>query len=261
VLEPAGSCAADLTTRVGPAPTPRLQRAYETFQLACVHLQRFHGAITLGSPAGEARAEAKRAAGILLDADQLLPPGEVRSLPVIAGITEQSRLEPRFGRIASALAGKTVEARCWSAADWHHLMREEQSYTHGKLGPGTLGFAGIGGTRINLAPAVCEGLIDLAYNRARPTEEAGQLMLAAAIVTLSHEPQHSKGIADESVAECNAIQFANGTAIKLGASPPYAAALVRTYWSHYGEELAAYRSVECRKGGKLDLRRADSIWP
>ncbi|MDQ2968644.1 MAG: hypothetical protein M3R37_10050 [Actinomycetota bacterium] len=266
-LEPAGSCAADLTKEVGPAPSVRLQRAYDTFSAACTHLQRFHGAITLaidqsqGSKIGTARAEASRAAALLLQADQMLPPGEVRSLPVIAGGTKQSRIEPRFGQIATALGGKRLEVRCWSAADWHHLMREERSYTHGQLGSETLGFAGIGGSRVNLAPAVCEGLVNLAYNGVRPTDESEQLLLAAAVVTLSHEPQHSKGIAEESVAECNAIQLANATAIKLGASPVYAATLVRTYWRHYGEELSAYRSAECRKGGKLDLGDAGSIWP
>jgi hypothetical protein len=266
-LEPAGSCDADLTTKVGTPPTTRLRRAFDTFSVACRHLQRFHGAITAAieqgqnSEMGKAQAEAKRAAGLLLTADQMLPPGEVRSLPVVAGEAEQSRLEPRFGRIATALAGKELEVRCWSGADWHHLMREERAYTHGKLGSSTLGFAGIGGTRVNLGPAVCDGLVDLAYRRARPADEAGQLMLAAAVVTLSHEPQHSTGIADESVAECNAIQLANETTVKLGASPAYAAALVRTYWRHYGEELPAYRSSECRKGGKLDLGHADSIWP
>ncbi len=266
-LEPAGSCAADLTKKVGPAPSVRLQRAYDTFSAACTHLQRFHGAITLAidqsqdSKIGTAQAEASRAAALLLQADQMLPPGEVRSLPVIAGESEQSRLEPRFGRVATALGGKPLEVRCWSAADWHHLMREERSYTHGQLGSETLGFAGIGGTRVNLAPAVCDGLVDLAYKRLRPADEAGQLMLAAAVVTLSHEPQHSKGIAEESVAECNAIQFAKGTAIKLGATPAYAGELVRVYWRHYGEELPAYRSPDCHRGGKLDLGRADSIWP
>jgi hypothetical protein len=266
-LEPAGSCAADLTTKVGSPPTARLQRAFDTFRLACKHLQRFHGAITLAinhgqnSEIGKAQAESKRAAGLLLTADQMLPPGEVRSLPVIAGETEQSRLEPRFGRIASTLAGKQLEVRCWSDADWHRLIREESSYTHGKLRASTLGFAGIGGARVNLGPTVCGGLVDLAYTRARPTDDAGQLMLAAAVVTLSHEPQHSIGIAEESVAECNAIQLANGTAIKLGASPAYAAELVRTYWRHYSEELPAYRSPDCRQGRELDLGRADSIWP
>jgi hypothetical protein len=266
-LEPAGSCAADLTTKVGTPPTTRLRRAFDTFGVACRHLQRFHGAITAAidqgqsSELGRAQAEAKRAAGLLLTADQMLPPGEVRSLPVIAGEAEQSRLEPRFARVASGIAGKELEVRCWSAFDWHRLMREERAYTHGKLGSNTLGFAGIGGTRVNLGPAVCDGLVDLAYRRARPADEARQLMLAAAVVTLGHEPQHSTGIAAESVAECNAIQLANGTAVKLGASAAYAAALVRAYWRHYGEELPAYRSSECRAGGALDLGHADSIWP
>jgi hypothetical protein len=140
-------------------------------------------------------------------------------------------------------------------------MREEQSYTNGKLGSETLGFAGRGGTRVNLGPEVCRGLTGLAYTARRPSDEAGQLLLASAVVTLSHESQHSKGISEEFAAECSAIQLANGSATKLGASPAYAAALVRAYWRHYGEELSAYRSSECRKGGKLDLGLIDSIWP
>ena len=108
---------------------------------------------------------------------------------------------------------------------------------------------------------MCDGLVDLAYDHARPLDDVGQLMLAAAIVTLSHEPQHSKGIAQEFVAECSAIQLAHTTAVRLGASAAYAASLVHAYWRHYGEELPAYRSAACRKGGNLDLRRADSIWP
>jgi hypothetical protein len=266
-LEPAGSCDSDLTTKVGSAPTVRLRRAYDTFRTACAHLQRFHGTITLAvserqaSKIDEARQEGKRAAAVLLQADQMLPPGEVRALPVIAGQAEQSRIEPRFGRIASRLAGKPIEVRCWSNGDWARLMREEGSYTHGKLGPDTLGFAGIGGSRVNLGPTVCDGLVDLAYDHTRPADDAGQLMLAAAIVTLSHEPQHSKGRAEEFVAECSAIQLANTTAIRLGASAAYAASLVHTYWRHYGEELPGYRSADCRKGGTLDLGRAGSIWP
>jgi len=256
-LEPAGSCDSDLTTKVGSAPTGRLQRAYDTFRTACTHLQRFHSAITLAvsqrraSEIDEAQHEAKRAAAVLLQADQMLPPGKA----------EQSRIEPRFGRIASRLAGKPIEVRCWSIGDWARLMREERSYTHGKLGPATLGFAGISGSRVNLGPTVCDGLVDLAYDHARPVDDAGQLMLAAAIVTLSHEPEHSKGIAEEFVAECDAIQLANTTAIRLGASAAYAASLVHAYWRHYGEELPAYRSADCRKGGALDLGNADSIWP
>jgi hypothetical protein len=205
--------------------------------------------------------EARRGSQHLIEANNLLPPGEARGLPVIAGDTTQSRVEPRFGRVASVLAGKDVEARCWSASDWRRLMREESSYTAGKLGPETLGFAGIGGARVNLAPGVCAGLVNLAYHGAHPLDESGRYMLAAAVVTLSHEPQHSKGISSEAEAECNALQVAHRAAMRLGASRVYAATLVRTYWTHYDEELPSYRSSECRKGGAMDLGYADSIWP
>jgi hypothetical protein len=266
-LEPAGSCSRNLARNVGPPTTARLRAAYEIFLSACAHLQRFHAAITNAidqretSATGAAQNEAQRAATLLSRADQMLPPGEVRTLPVIAGASRQSRVEPGFGRIASELAGKQLDVRCWSDVDWRHLMREESSYTQGKLGSGTLAFAGIGGSRVNLGPTVCAGLVDLAYKRFRPTDEGGRLLLASAVVTLSHEPQHAKGIAEEFVAECNAIQLANETAMKLGAGRAYAAALVRTYWRHYAEELPAYRTPECRRGGRLDLGRSTSIWP
>lgn len=266
-LRPTATCTSDLIRRVGRAPTARLQEAQAAFQRACAHLERFQNAITLATHQGwdgqirQAQLEAKRGSAVLLEADQMLPPGEGRSLPVIGGDSATSRIEPRFGRLASALAGKDLEVRCWSASDWRRLMREEQAYTRGLLGNDTLGFAGISGDRVNLAPDVCDSLVALAYNGARPAEEAGQLLTAAAVVTLSHEPQHSKGISDEAVAECNAIQLAHDTAARLGTSRAYAASLVRTYWRHYDEELAAYRSSECRDGGALDRGYAGSIWP
>jgi hypothetical protein len=235
---PVEDCAAGLSTQVGPAPTVRLRRALEILRGACSH--------------GSAD---------LLAANELLPPGEARQLPVIAADTGGSRVEPRFGRVASPLAGKGVEARCWSMPDWRHLMREERSFTGGRLGPDTLGFADINGNRVNLAPDVCQALVDLAYNHVQPENEAGRLMLGVAVVTLSHEAQHSKGVAREAEAECNAIQVAHRTAMKLGATESYAASLVRAYWSHYDEELKAYRSPDCRDGGALDLGYADSIWP
>ena len=241
----AQTCTRDLVTQVGPPPSARLATAQSAFRRACARLER---------------GEMEEASRLLLAADQLLPPGEVRRLPVIAGESGASRVEPRFGRIASALAGKDVEVRCWSEQDWDRLMREERTYTRGQLGSDTLGFAGIHGSRVNLAPDVCASLVGLAYDDARPRDEASMLLIAAAVVTLSHEPQHSKGIVDEAVAECNAIQYANRTAVKLGVERAYANALVRTYWRHYDEELGHYRSNECRHGGGLDLGLPASIW-
>jgi hypothetical protein len=139
-LEPVNDCSADLASRVGPAPSERLQRAFETFRRACTHLQRFYNAATLAIYQGEdyevrqAQEEAQRGTGVLLEADQMVPPGEVGDLPVIGADTGRSRVEPRFGRVASLLAGKHVEARCWSMPDWRRLMREERTYTGGRLG-------------------------------------------------------------------------------------------------------------------------------
>jgi hypothetical protein len=242
---PLQSCQADLLGKVGPPPTSRLERAFDTFRSACRHL--------LQADAAGAR--------LLLAADQMLPPGEVRDLPVISGVSARSRVEPRFGRIATTLAGKPVEVRCWSRDDWWRLMREERIYTRGHLGPDTLGFAGINGKRVNLGPDVCKALVGLAYKGERPADEGGRLLLAAGVVTLTHEGQHSKGIATEAVAECNAIQVAHRTAMTLGASRDYAADLIRTYWRNYADELPSYRSVECRRGGALDLGYGESIWP
>src|SRR5207302_1365036 len=190
-----------------------------------------------------------------------VPPGEVRSLPVIGGTSAESRVEPRFSRIASALAGKDVQVRCWSQSDWTHLLKEEKAYTKNRIDGDTLGFAPISGNRDNLAPDVCNSLDALAYSRSRPADESAKLLMATAVVTLSHEPQHSRGIAVEAQAECYAIQLSKETAVKLGASHSYAASLQQLFWSHYGEELPSYRSPECRNGGAYDLRRSDPSFP
>jgi hypothetical protein len=265
-LGPTVTCTSDLLRRVGPPPSERLRIAQAAFGRACKHLERFEKVVTLANYQGSdreiraAQVEARRASALLLKADQMLPPGEVRALPVIGGDSAESRIEPRFGRIASVLAGKELAVRCWSGPDWRRLIREEGIYTRGLLGSDTLGFAGIYGDRANLGPNVCASLVALTYRGARPTGEAARLLLATAVVTLSHEPQHSKGVVQESVAECNAIQLAHRTAAKLGASREFAAALVRTYWRHYKEQLPAYRSLECRDGGALDRDYAGSIW-
>jgi hypothetical protein len=266
-LAVADSCSADLRHAVGPAPTPRLHAALVTFRDACTHLQRFHNAILLAVLRGEdylirqARMEAERGGALLLRADSGLPPGEVRPLPVVGGDSGTSRIEPRFGAIASWLAGKQVEVRCWSRADWIRLLREEKAFTKHQIDDNTLGFAGIDGSRANLAPEVCAGLAALVYHDARPTGDAARFRLAAAVVTLAHEPQHSKGVVVEAQAECYAIQNAAETARRLGADPAYAAGLAEIYWLHYGDELPAYRSPQCRDGGAYDLRRATSAWP
>jgi hypothetical protein len=266
-LAVAGTCSADLRSSVGAPPTARLRRTAKAFDRACTHLERFHNAMTLAVFRGEdylihqAQTEAKLGGHLLLRADGGLPPGEVRRLPVVAGDSTQSRIEPRFGRVASRLAGKPVQVRCWSRDDWARLLREEKAYTKHRIDEDTLGFAGIEGTRVNLAPGVCDALVALAYDGARPSSVSARVSLAAAVVTLAHEPQHSKGVAIEAQAECYAIQLAAVTAQRLGVDATYAQGLGTLYWQHYDQELPAYGSPECRDGGGYDLHPASSTWP
>jgi hypothetical protein len=266
-LAVADTCSSDLRRRVGPAPTARLRAALASFRAACTHLERFHTAILLGVLRGDgsfvrrARAEAGRGGQLLVRVDSALPPGEVRPLPVVGGEATVSRIEPRFGEVASSLAGKRIEVRCWSGPDWVRLLREEKAFTKHRIDDDTLGFAGIDGARVNFAPDVCDGLVALAYRRARPTSGAARFRLAAAVVTLAHEPQHSKGVAVEAQAECDAIQLAAETARRLGVDAGYARGLAQLYWEHYDLELPVYRSTKCRDGGPYDLRSETSIWP
>jgi hypothetical protein len=257
VAGPIRHCMETLHHQVGAAPTARLGRALDTLEGACSHL-----ADAVGSTNTEfAEREGRRGGEFLLRADRLLPPGETRSLPVVAGAAVESHIDPKLSRIASDLAGKDVEVRCWSRVDWTRLLREENAYTLHHIDGDTLGFAGIRGKRDNLSPEVCDGLGQLAYQRWMPAAASAKLLLAGAIVTLSHEPQHSKGIVVEAQAECYAIQLMIRTAVKLGATREYATTLQRVYWQQYDQELPAYRSPECRNGGAYDLRKSDSSFP
>jgi hypothetical protein len=257
VVGPIRRCGDSLQDGVGVAPTRRLAHALEMLEAACGHLEQ---AVTTSST-DAAEHEGRRGGDLLRRTDQLLPPGETRSLPVVAGVSVQSHVDPKLSRIASDLVGKDVEVRCWSRVDWTRLLREEKAYTMHHIDDETLGFAGIGGVRDNLAPEVCDSLAQLAYGKWMPTASTARLLLASAIVTLAHEPQHSKGIAVEARAECYAIQLMKDTAVKLGATPAYAASLQRAYWARYDEEMPAYRSPECGNGGRYDLRPDESNFP
>jgi hypothetical protein len=181
---------------------------------------------------------------------------------VLGAVAERgTSIETRVAPVAAALARKPVDVRCWSTAKWPRLTRKASRYANGTLNAATLAFADIGGTRINLSPTVCDALVDPVDRNLRPSDDAGQLRLASALVTLAHEPQHSEGIAVEAHAECNAIQLAPRAAASLGIARAYTGALLQTYWRHDGGKLPEYRSSECRRGGTLDLHRADAIWP
>src|SRR4051812_21930148 len=53
-----------------------------------------------------------------------------RSLQTLAAPVERSHVEPRLGRVGSAIAGRRIRVRCWSSADWPRVVREARARDH-----------------------------------------------------------------------------------------------------------------------------------
>jgi len=83
-----------------------------------------------------------------------------------------------------------------------------------------------------------------------------------AVHVLAHEAMHLRGIPDEAIAECYAMQHAPTLARELGASPMQAQQLAEFYWDTiYPGMPGEYTSSECVNGGRLDLNRESDVWP
>jgi hypothetical protein len=174
-------------------------------------------------------------------------------LPAIAAPSDQSRIEPTLGRVASALAGRPVEVRCWSAADWPKVTVLDPVETGG--------FADLATGTVNLPPNVCAPLDTLAYGSSHRFVDATWQDVAAAHV-LAHEAAHLGDAGpSEARAECDAVQTTTRAAELLGVDAPYARWMASLDWTHLYPDLpASYRSPDCTPGGGLDLRLADG-WP
>ena len=191
-----------------------------------------------------------------------LDPAFEQKLPVQGGLIVTSRIEPRFGRAASVLAGKRVRVRCWSREDWRKLVRRERLYSGGVVTAKHLGFAVVGAQDVNLSPEICTGLVLLAYAEARPAGGEQKVFVALSVGTLAHESIHSRGVNEESTTECFGMQATARTAVLLGVGRRYARGLGHVYWKRvYRHAARAYRTRDCRPGGPLDLRPNRTAWP
>jgi hypothetical protein len=273
-LRALGGCGSYAKANVGKSPSARLESVQFAVESACGHyaagaaaaLELLRGAGD-HAPAlvGEWEATWEKGDELMASISEELvgfQPANTRALPEKSGEALESRIEPEFGAVASALVETDVEVRCWSERDWEALMGEMKRFTNGRIGEGTVGFAGHGDDRLNLAPEICEGLVALRYENARPTDGDELAYLAVAVQTLMHEAQHVRGVVNEAGAECYGLQMTRDAARRLGANRPYAATLARTYWTEVYELLpAGYRSDECRDGGALDASPNSRVWP
>ena len=123
-----------------------------------------------------------------------------------------------------------------------------------------------------LREPVCEELDALAEGRrgaqlacaARSTSCAEDVRsLAWAVNTLAHEAFHLRGILDEALTECYAMQSLAQTAERLGAAPGQAHGLAVLHWESSPTEKPEQYQVPagCADGGRHDLRKADPAWP
>src|SRR5207237_1218081 len=138
-----------------------------------------------------------------------------RPLPVRSGHTLASRIEPRLGRIATELAGRPTEARCWSPRDWDVVVHELHAFYGEAADRELAGFAEPAisrSARIHLAPYVCSEL-----SLAHPSLTVD---LSFAVDVIAHESQHIfSPNGSEADTECASMQRIPRAASLLGYSP------------------------------------------
>lgn len=181
-------------------------------------------------------------------------PTAAQSLPVLAGPSQASRIDPDLSGLLTTLGGRQGEVRCWSAADWRQRSAEfaASAATPGSSSRTLAGFLSLDRERINLPGETCNRLDVLGVSRAD----------AYAAKVFAHELQHFRGVRDEATAECYGVQTVVTVAAAAGLDGAAARALATTVWSElYPYESPVYRSPVCVDGGPLDLRPGSPVWP
>jgi hypothetical protein len=150
-----------------------------------------------------------------------------------------SALEKRLSVVASTVAGRPVGVRCEDLSDLRDAVEPG----------GVVEFTGerpADHARIRLD--ICAQLGQL-----RRDHGAGGGAEARAVEVLAHESFHLRGIKNEAVTECYALQFVPLVARSLGATSANADRLELRALHAYPYHPPAYLSAECRPGGALDL--------
>jgi hypothetical protein len=154
----------------------------------------------------------------------------------------------RFSAEGSRIAEKPVDIRCDEARDYVGAVQHAD------------GVATVGGELAILTPEVCFDLYRLAFSHEIAGSPTGR-----ALAVLAHEAWHLHGEADESVAECYALQSGVDLGRSLGLGDGRARQLMRQQLVENelrGVDTLAYRvGPECRDGGALDLNPARSTFP
>jgi hypothetical protein len=185
-----------------------------------------------------------------------------RSLPVRTGLSDDSRIEPTLSRMASRIAGRSVQVRCWSEDDWEAVSAEWRALT-GARHWWAAGFADTNSFRAHLSHHVCRPLALFTYGRYAPYGNTASLELAEALVVFAHEAEHLYDPkASEARVECIAMQHVRDLVTRSGRSRAYANEMASlAYQIAYPRLDSKYQSRHCRNGGRLDRNPDSAVWP
>ena len=174
-------------------------------------------------------------------------------------------LDHRLSAIASEVAGRPVHVDCPG------FIRGLVDIS-GDGGSVMFGPDGKPSDTTRLETSVCGDLA--AYRKTRRRSDFacvyGSVLCSArvertvyAALILSHESQHLRGVRNEAVAECYAIQMLPLVAQRLG-SPPEEAKAIATHFLVVDQPLLSGDHVlppGCVNGGSLDLHPNSADWP
>lgn len=159
-------------------------------------------------------------------------------------------LERDLSRIASKLVGEPVRVHCQRG------LKDLVDVT-GNAGYVPYPADGAQPDETFLRKDTCESI---ASYRQHPNDPSS-ITEVVGVHVLTHEVAHLRGIRDESLAECQAMQRDAQTAQLLGADEEVAARLAGAYYrSVYPSMPPLYVDPECRRSGALDERLPGSPW-
>jgi hypothetical protein len=154
----------------------------------------------------------------------------------------------RFSAEASRVAEKPVTIRCDEAGEYVGAVQHAD------------GVAVVGGELAYLTPERCLDLYRLAFKGEVRANRTGR-----ALAVLAHESWHLRGVSDEGMTECYAVQSGVDVGRRLGLSADAARELMRAQLVENavrGRAAPEYRiPPECRDGGRLDLHPGAADFP
>jgi hypothetical protein len=185
---------------------------------------------------------------------------------IVVGVAGWSRWDASRGdgplnRVATEIAGRPVHISCAgffsNLVDIKGTNGEVQFGADGRPANSTTLRRWVCTTLKHFDPAKLQCVVQRTFcdKSARRTIDA--------IVTLTHESFHLRGVAEEARTQCYAVQKAAFTARELGASPAVADGLARWYLAYYQPDMPTEYQFPpgCYDGGKFDLAPYAGGWP